>query len=108
MASIDLSQKTILMTGALGGIAKHIVLALLDAGANLALTDRMNETEATGMLASWQVDPARYSYRQLDVTDASAVTRVVEEGFRAFSQPRYSSGPRRRLRAAPVRHHVSS
>ena len=84
MTSIDLTNKTILITGALGGIAKHMVLALLDAGANLVLTDRMNETEAAETLASWQVDPARCSYRALDVIDSAAMTRVVEEAMERF------------------------
>ena len=84
MIAIDLSQKTILMTGALGGIARQVVLTLLDAGACLVLTDKANEDEAARTLAAWQVNPERALYRQLDVTDGAAVARVVKEAVARF------------------------
>ncbi len=84
MTQIDLSDKTILMTGALGGIAQHIATALLEAGAYLVLTDKTDEAEASRTLASWQLDPARHIYRQLDVTDGTEVTRLVEEVIARF------------------------
>ena len=39
MISIDLSGKTILITGALGAIAEHMVRRLAESGATLVLTD---------------------------------------------------------------------
>ena len=39
MISIDLSGKTILITGALGAIAEHMVRRLVESGATLVLTD---------------------------------------------------------------------
>ena len=39
MIGIDLRGKTILITGALGAIAEHMVRKLCEAGATLALTD---------------------------------------------------------------------
>ena len=39
MIAIDLKGKTILMTGALGAIAEHMVRRLGEAGATLVLTD---------------------------------------------------------------------
>lgn len=84
MIEIDLSDKTILITGALGGIARSIVSTLLKAGACLVLTDKADAAEAARTLASWQVDPVRALYRQLDVTDGTAVTRVVEEMMERF------------------------
>lgn len=84
MTGIDLSRKTILITGALGAIAEHIVRKLSDAGAFLVLTDIRSETDSLPVLADWGMDPSRYLYRQLDVTDASAVEATVGEVMRRF------------------------
>jgi len=46
MISIDLSDRTILITGALGAIAEHMVRRLTETGATLVLTDVKSEQEA--------------------------------------------------------------
>ena len=76
--SIDLSDKTILLTGGLGAIAEFILKALDKAGATLVITDRIAEAEARKMLAQWGV---RADYFELDVTDPVAVTRVTDAAF---------------------------
>jgi len=81
---IDLSKKTILLTGALGAIAQHILKTLLAAGAFLVLTDKLDEAEASVKLATWQLDPGRYVYRQMDVTNGNAVSLVVDEAMDRF------------------------
>jgi len=76
--SIDLSDKTILLTGGLGAIAEHMLKALAKAGATLIVTDRIGEAEAAEMLTQWGV---RADYFELDVTDPVVVTRVTEAAF---------------------------
>lgn len=65
---IDLSDKTILMTGALGGIAEFVVKTLTAAGATLIATDKQPTAP---------VQP----YLPMDVTDPDAVDRVVAAAF---------------------------
>ena len=84
LIEIDLSGRTILITGALGAIAEHIVRRLTDAGADLVLTDIHEEPDALRTIRSWNINPARFLYRQMDVTDPSAVDRVVQESVERF------------------------
>jgi NAD(P)-dependent dehydrogenase (short-subunit alcohol dehydrogenase family) len=79
MIEIDLSKKTILITGALGAIAEHIVRTLSLAGATLVLTDIRPESEALPTLDRWQIDSTNIIYRQLDVTDGVAIDSLVRE-----------------------------
>ena len=51
MITIDLSGKTILITGALGAIAEHMVRRLAASGATLVLTDIKAEDQARRTLA---------------------------------------------------------
>lgn len=84
MTSIDLSQKTILITGALGAIAEHVVRKLSEAGAFLVLTDAKPDQEAVHTIESWNIPPDRYIYRQMDVTNSSAVEAVVNDMMDRF------------------------
>lgn len=84
MTSIDLSQKTILITGALGAIAEHLVRKLTEAGAFLVLTDVKSADEAIPVLESWKIGPSRYLYRPMDVTIPSAVEAVVQDAMLRF------------------------
>jgi NAD(P)-dependent dehydrogenase (short-subunit alcohol dehydrogenase family) len=79
MIEIDLSKKTILITGALGAIAEHIVRTLSLAGATLVLTDIRPESEALLTLDRWQIDSTNIIYRRLDVTDGVAIDSLVRE-----------------------------
>ena len=81
MIAIDLSGKTILMTGALGAIAEHMVRRLGEAGATLALTDIKAEEAAQRTLDEWKIPRASYSYFAADIADADAVERLVEQAF---------------------------
>lgn len=81
MISIDLSGKTILITGALGAIAEHMVRRLADSGAQLVLTDIKSEDEAREKLNEWQISPSSYLYFPADITDSSQVNRVVNAAF---------------------------
>ncbi len=75
---LDLSDKTILLTGGLGAIAEFVVKALQGAGATLLITDRVPEAEAKKKLESWGI---RATYLELDVTNADAVMRVADAAF---------------------------
>ncbi|MEW5978316.1 MAG: SDR family oxidoreductase [Acidobacteriota bacterium] len=84
MIMVDLSGKSILMTGALGAIAEHVVRKLSAAGATLLLTDIRPEAEARRMLTEWQIPPSSFVYETLDVTNPDAVQRVVSQAFTRF------------------------
>lgn len=84
MISIDLTGKTILITGALGAIAEHMVRRLSAAGAALALLDLKPASEARSMLKAWGIPPEKYVYHSLDITDSASLTRIVDETFQRF------------------------
>lgn len=84
MIRIDLSGKTILITGALGAIAEHIVRKLVAAGASLALIDIKPENDARQMLKDWAISPASHVYFAADITDSSQVNRAVRTIFEQF------------------------
>jgi NAD(P)-dependent dehydrogenase (short-subunit alcohol dehydrogenase family) len=84
MITIDLSGKTILITGAVGAIAEHMVRRLNAAGATLVLTDIREDVQARKMLDCWQIPPSSYVYFSADITDSSQVNRVVEAAFEKF------------------------
>jgi NAD(P)-dependent dehydrogenase (short-subunit alcohol dehydrogenase family) len=82
--SIDLSGKTILITGALGAIAEHMVRKLAQSGATLVLTDIKPEHEARRTLENWQIPPSSYLYLAADITDSGKVDLVVSAAFEKF------------------------
>lgn len=79
MLSIDLSDKTLLITGGLGAIAESILKTLSAAGATLVITDRLPESEARLQLAAWGLDD--HSYIELDVTKPDSVRDGVAAAF---------------------------
>ena len=81
MISIDFSGKTILLTGALGAIAEHIVRRFVEGGASLLLTDLKPGEEAERILGEWKIPPSSYLYLAADITDSSEVNRVVSAAF---------------------------
>jgi NAD(P)-dependent dehydrogenase (short-subunit alcohol dehydrogenase family) len=84
MISIDLSGKTILITGALGAIAEHMVRRLVESGATLVLTDIKTDEEAKRALDDWKIAPSSYLYFRADITDSSQVNRLVDSAFDKF------------------------
>jgi NAD(P)-dependent dehydrogenase (short-subunit alcohol dehydrogenase family) len=84
MISIDLSGKTILITGALGAIAEHMVRRLAASGATLVLTDIKTEELAKRTLNEWQISPSSYLYFSADITDSGQVEGVVSAAFEKF------------------------
>jgi NAD(P)-dependent dehydrogenase (short-subunit alcohol dehydrogenase family) len=84
MISIDLSGKAILITGALGAIAEHMVRRLAASGATLVLTDIKNDDQARRTLHDWQIPTASYVYFPADITDSGQVNDVVRAAFDKF------------------------
>jgi NAD(P)-dependent dehydrogenase (short-subunit alcohol dehydrogenase family) len=84
MLTIDLSGKSILITGALGAIAESMVRKLMAAGATLVLIDIKPEDAARQTLRAWKIPDASYVYFPTDITDSAALGHVVEESFRRF------------------------
>jgi NAD(P)-dependent dehydrogenase (short-subunit alcohol dehydrogenase family) len=84
MIGIDLSGKTILLTGAMGAIAEHVVRQLAATGATLVLTDIKPADEAQKLLDGWGIPQSSYIYRAADITDSTQVDAVVREAFGQF------------------------
>jgi NAD(P)-dependent dehydrogenase (short-subunit alcohol dehydrogenase family) len=84
LISIDLSGKTILITGALGAIAEHMVRRLAESGATLVLTDIKAEEQAIKTLNDWRIPPSSYLYLSADIIDSNQVERVVNAAFEQF------------------------
>src|SRR5215469_1444448 len=78
MITIDLSGKTILLTGALGAIAEHIVRRLVAAGATLVLVDLKPREEALQKLDGWDIPTESFVYHSVDITDTTSLCRVVD------------------------------
>jgi NAD(P)-dependent dehydrogenase (short-subunit alcohol dehydrogenase family) len=86
MIHIDLSDKAILITGAMGAIAEHMVKRLNASGATLILLDLKPIAEAREILRSWNIPDQSYIYHALDITDSMRLTRVVDDSFERFPQ----------------------
>ena len=84
MISINLSGKTILITGALGAIAEHLVRRLVESGAMLVLTDIKTEKRGKETLSEWKIPPPSYVYLPADITDSGQVSSVVDAAFQKF------------------------
>jgi NAD(P)-dependent dehydrogenase (short-subunit alcohol dehydrogenase family) len=84
MITIDLSGKTILITGALGAIAEHVVRRLTEAGAFLLLTDMRPAGQAAQTLEDWRICASSYFYLPADITHADEVDALVSAAFEKF------------------------
>ncbi len=84
MISIDLSGKSILITGAMGAIAESMVRKLTAAGASLVLLDIKPEEGAKRTLRDWLIPPSSYIYFATDITDSTALSQVIKESFKRF------------------------
>lgn len=78
-----LEHRTILVTGALGAIAEFVNRRLLEAGAEVILTDILEEEAARERLAQWKLPSGRWSYARMDVTQAAEVRETVSRIFAA-------------------------
>ena len=74
MQIFDLAGKTVLVTGASGGIGLALVKGFVEASANVIAADLDPEPVAAAMLGSDSVMPIA-----LDVSDASAISKVLAQ-----------------------------
>jgi NAD(P)-dependent dehydrogenase (short-subunit alcohol dehydrogenase family) len=84
MITIDLSGKTILLTGAMGAIAEHVVRRLTAAGAFLVLLDLKPTDQALQTLREWDIPSTSFVYHSIDITDSASLTRIVDGTFERF------------------------
>jgi 2,5-dichloro-2,5-cyclohexadiene-1,4-diol dehydrogenase 1 len=80
----DLETRTIMVTGACGGIGSATAIRLAAAGANIVATDLM--PEATELVKQIEAAGARGIYVQADVSKEDQVEAVVSEATRAFGR----------------------
>lgn len=84
MIGIDLSGKTLLITGAMGAIAEYMVRRLTEAGAFLVLTDIVPVEQAEQKLEEWRIPRSSYLYLPADITQADEVESIVGTAFDRF------------------------
>ena len=75
---LDLSGKTVLITGACGAIGKVIVKMLLEHGARILVNDLLSESDARLALGELASMP-KFHYLQADISDANAVKKLFEQ-----------------------------
>jgi NAD(P)-dependent dehydrogenase (short-subunit alcohol dehydrogenase family) len=85
MRAIDLSGQVALVTGAARGIGRAVAAALADAGADLALADIQGE-ELRRTAAELAASGRRVQASEVDVRDAAAVRRMVDEATGALGR----------------------
>jgi NAD(P)-dependent dehydrogenase (short-subunit alcohol dehydrogenase family) len=78
MDLLDLSGKTILITGGAGAIGRVVVQLLAEHGAALAVNDVIAEAEALPVFQSAGANMARVMYYQADATQPEAVAGLFE------------------------------
>jgi NAD(P)-dependent dehydrogenase (short-subunit alcohol dehydrogenase family) len=75
MNTLDLSAKTILITGGAGAIGRVVVQALLDHGAHVLVNDIISDEDAHVILPTH----AHLRYVRADTTQADAVTALFDQ-----------------------------
>lgn len=78
MVPIDLSDKAILLTGAMGAVAEYMVRRLTEAGTFLLLTD------AKQNLQDWRIPESSHLYLPADIIHADEVEVLVSSAFEKF------------------------
>ncbi|WP_420145576.1 SDR family NAD(P)-dependent oxidoreductase [Sphingobium sp.] len=80
LEGVDLSGKTMIVTGGNGGVGKEVVRALAAAGAHVTLTARNPETAAPVVDELRAAAPAgRIDVAQMDLSDMASVRRFVDQ-----------------------------
>ena len=82
--TIDLSDKTIIITGAFGAIAEYVINTLIDAGAFVILTDLHADDEARRIMEQRNHAADRCDYWTMDVTDPVRTQQVLGEIFSKY------------------------
>jgi NAD(P)-dependent dehydrogenase (short-subunit alcohol dehydrogenase family) len=87
MNLLDLSDKTILITGGCGAIGRVIIKTLADHGATVAVNDIIAEDEAAHVLAEAGVASSQVAYFRADANDPAAVAGMFDAVTQRFGLP---------------------
>lgn len=87
MSLLDLSRRTILITGGCGAIGRVVVRILAEHGATLAVNDILPEDEASRVLAEAGANTPRVAYFRADTTQPEAVDQLFEQVTQALGLP---------------------
>ena len=88
MASLlDLTGKTILITGGMGAIGRVVVRVLAEHGATVAVNDIVAENEAAQILTETGVDQRKVHYFKADATQQGAVETLFHQVEAALALP---------------------
>ncbi|KAI0906325.1 hypothetical protein F4823DRAFT_88869 [Ustulina deusta] len=85
MATSSAAGKTIVVTGAAGGLGKVIASAFLEAGANVAIFD-VHEARLTETAAEWKKYGDKFLAIQTDITDETAVNNFFARTTAQFGR----------------------
>lgn len=78
--------KTVIVTGAAGGLGKAIATAFLSAGANVVICD-VNQERLASVESEWSQSYAgKFLTQQTDVTDEAAVQKLVDDTVAKFGR----------------------
>lgn len=78
MATLSATGKTVLVTGAAGGLGRVIAETFLNAGANVAICD-VNQTRLSSVEEEWSKTHAgKFLSQKADVTDESSLKALVD------------------------------
>ncbi|MGH2345036.1 MAG: SDR family NAD(P)-dependent oxidoreductase [Chloroflexota bacterium] len=87
MHSIDLTGKTILITGGCGAIGRVVVRVLAESGARVAVNDIVPEEEATRVLAEAGAESSGVAYFRADATAAAEIEALLDRVETRFGLP---------------------
>jgi NAD(P)-dependent dehydrogenase (short-subunit alcohol dehydrogenase family) len=79
MNPLDLSDKTILITGGAGAIGRVILATLADHGAHVAVNDILPQAQGEAIVAETGVPSDRVAYFHADANDPLAVNLLLEQ-----------------------------
>ncbi|KAI1125848.1 hypothetical protein F5Y10DRAFT_223975 [Nemania abortiva] len=85
MATSSVAGKTIVISGAAGGLGKAIASAFLEAGANVAIFD-VNEDRLKETAAEWEKYGDKAITAKTDITDETAVNAFFDNAVAKFGR----------------------
>ena len=84
MLKFDFTGRTLVLTGANGGIGRELVILFASSGANLVLADIDDIALARFVNESLTIDPARISLRRIDSTKPDDAQALIDDAVRLF------------------------